>query len=128
MSLNAVASRFSPELRAAIYHFSVFGTAGVSSVYFAIWLSQRGIRPDEIGVINALPVLAMLAVNVLVGRIADRAKDWRSVIIALSLIAGVAPIGLFFVNGFWGILLVWTLTIIPTFGARAGGRCGDAAG
>lgn len=109
MSSSTAAPRLSPELRASIYHFAVFGTTGVSSVYFGIWLTNRGIGADEIGIINAAPLLAMLAVNVLVGRIADRAKDWRGVIIALSLIAGAVPIGLFFVSGFWGILLIWVL-------------------
>lgn len=104
---------FSPELRASIYHFMVFASTGISSVYFAIWLSNRGITPDETGVITAVPVLAMLAINVLVGRLADRASDWRQVIIILSLIAGAVPIGLFFVSGFWGILLVWTLCVVP---------------
>jgi len=104
---------FSPELRASIYHFMVFASTGVSSVYFAIWLSNRGITPDETGIITAVPVLVMLAINVLVGRLADKAKDWRSVIIILSLIAGAVPIGLFFVSGFWGILLLWTLCVVP---------------
>jgi PPP family 3-phenylpropionic acid transporter len=114
MSSAKPVQRVSPELRAAIYHFTVFGTNGVVSVYFGIWLTQRGISPDEIGVINAAPVLLMLAVNQLVGRIADRASDWRGVIIALSLLAGAVPIGLFFVSGFWGILAIWTLTIVPS--------------
>ena len=104
---------FSPELRASIYHFMVFASTGVSSVYFAIWLSNRGITPDETGIITAVPVLAMLLINQLVGRIADKASDWRSVIIILSLIAGAVPIGLFFVSGFWGILVLWTLCVVP---------------
>ncbi len=102
MSSPETRPRFSPELRAAIYHFSVFGPNGIISVYFGIWLVNRGIGPDEIGIINAAPILAMLAINTLVGRIADRASDWRGVIIVLSLIAGAIPIGLFFVSGFWG--------------------------
>ncbi|MGC4077539.1 MAG: MFS transporter [Rubrivivax sp.] len=107
--------RVSPELRAALFHFFVFGTNSVSSVYFAIWLTNHGIQPDEIGIINAAPLILMLLVNQLVGRIADRARDWRGVIIALALIAGAVPIGLFFVSGFWGILLVWMLSIMPGF-------------
>jgi len=106
--------RISPEMRAAIYHFTVFGTNGAISVYFGVWLTTRGIQPNEIGIINAAPVLLMLAINQLVGRIADRASDWRGVIIALSLIAGAIPIGLFFVSGFWGILLIWALSIVPS--------------
>ena len=105
----------SPELRAGVFHFTVFGSTGVASVYFAIWLSNRGISPDEIGVINAVPVLVMLCINLLVGRLADKASDWRQVIVILSLVAGAVPFGLFFVNGFWGILLVWTLCVVPSY-------------
>jgi PPP family 3-phenylpropionic acid transporter len=112
-SPTAKAPGFSPEVRAGIFHFTVFASTGVASAYFAIWLSDRGISPDEIGVINAMPVLVMLAINVLVGRLADKASDWGQVIIILSLIAGAVPIGLFFVSGFWGILLVWTLCVVP---------------
>ncbi|MEO5806928.1 MFS transporter [Devosia sp.] len=106
---SALVQRFSPELRAAVFHFTVFGSAGASSVYFAIWLTGKGISAGEIGLINALPVLVLLLINQLIGRIADRAGDWRSVIIVLALFAGMVPIGLFFVNSFWGILAVWTL-------------------
>ncbi len=81
---SSTARRVSPELRAAVYHFAVFGTTGVSSVYFGVWLANRGISPDEIGIINAAPLLLMLLVNQLVGRIADRMPDWRGVIIVLS--------------------------------------------
>lgn len=104
---------FSPELRAAIFHFTVFAPTGVASVYFGIWLSNRGISPDEIGIINAVPVVVMLCVNLLVGRLADKASDWRQMIIILALIAGAVPIGLFLVDGFWGILLLWTLCMVP---------------
>lgn len=113
MNSTAPGLRFSPELRAAAYHFTVFGTAGVASVYFGIWLTNRGIQPGEIGILNAAPVFLMMAVNLFVGRIADRAKDWRSVIIILSLISAAAAFGLFFVSGFWAILGVWVLTSMP---------------
>src|SRR5690606_20491200 len=66
----------SPEFRAGLFHFTVFAATGVASAYFGIWLINRGITADEIGLINAAPVLAMLAINVLVGRLADKASDW----------------------------------------------------
>ncbi|MGV3490642.1 MAG: MFS transporter [Devosia sp.] len=115
MPPSPAAPRLTPELRASLYHLTVHTTWGVSSVYFGIWLAHRGISPDEIGIINAAPLFLMLLVNQLVGRIADRMPDWRGAIIVLSLLAGVIPIGLFFVSGFWGILLVWTLSIMPAF-------------
>lgn len=115
MSSTTAAPRVSPELRAAVYHFAVFGSTGVASVYLGIWLINRGISAEEIGIINAAPLVAMLLVNQLVGRIADRMPDWRGVIIVLSLIAGLVPIGLFFVSGFWGILGVWVFSVMPAF-------------
>ncbi len=105
-----------PEFRASLFHFFVFGTNGVATVYFAVWLTKRGITPEEIGFINAVPVLVMLAVNILIGRLADRARDWRDMVIILSLIAAVGSIGLFFVSGFWSIVAVWVLVIVPSQG------------
>lgn len=103
----------SPELRTSVFYSTMFMSAGVVASYFAIWLSEKGISPSDIGVINSLPVFVLLAVNLIVGRLADRAKDWRSVIVTGVLIAGFMPIALFFVDSFWGILLVWTLSMVP---------------
>ncbi len=97
----------SPETRAAVFHFTVFGAGAVASVYLGIWLTLKGIHPDQIGVISALPVFGLLILNLFIGRLADKAGDWRTVILILSLLGAAFPIGLFFVNEFWGILLVW---------------------
>jgi PPP family 3-phenylpropionic acid transporter len=115
MQLRPGARGLSPEVRASLFHFWVFASTGVSSVYFAIWLSNRGITADEIGIINAAPVLLMIAINLFVGRLADRASDWKQAIIVLALVAGAVPVGLFFVSGFWGTLLIWTLCVVPAF-------------
>src|SRR5690606_9622441 len=98
-----------PELRASLYQFTVYLPGAVSSVFLGIWLSQRGLPADQIGIVNAVPMLCLLAVYMLVRRLSDRAKDWRNVIIILSLIGAAVPVGLFFVNEFWGIVLVWAL-------------------
>ncbi|KFC66292.1 putative 3-phenylpropionic acid transporter [Devosia sp. LC5] len=112
--MASVLSRWaSPELRASIFHFTVYLPGAVSSVYLAIWLAEHGIPAEQIGIINALPVLLLLGINMLVGRLADRASDWRSTILIVSLLSGAAPIGLFFVHEFWGIVLVWLLCTIP---------------
>jgi PPP family 3-phenylpropionic acid transporter len=113
MSPTDRAEGFSPELRASLFHFTVFGSTGVISAYFAIWLSERGISADQIGIINALPVLVLLLASMLIGRLADRASDWRVMLVILSLIAGIASVGFLFVSEFWGALLVYTLCYIP---------------
>lgn len=98
-----------PELRASIYQFMVYVPGGVASVFFGIWLSEHGVPADQIGIINALPTLCLLLLNIIVGRIADRADDWRTALIVLSLASALAPLPLFFVSEFWGILLIWAL-------------------
>lgn len=114
----------SPELRAAAYYFTFFMTSGATAAYAGIWFSGRGLSAGEIGIINALPVFVMLVLNIVVGRIADKASDWRQVIVIGSVLAGLFPIGLFFVDDFWGILLVWTLAAMPV---AAVGPVSDAA-
>ena len=100
----------SPELRASIYQFTVYIPGGVASVFFGIWLSEHGIPADQIGLINALPTLCLLLLNIVVGRIADKADDWRSALIVISIASALAPLPLYFVSEFWGILTIWALT------------------
>ena len=58
MPLPPESSRFSPELRASLFHFSVFTTSGAASAYFGVWMAEKGISPAEIGIINAAPLVA----------------------------------------------------------------------
>ncbi|MCD7060055.1 MFS transporter [Pelagibacterium xiamenense] len=110
----AMPARFaSPEMRTALFYFSMFMTPATATLLLPIWLDSRGISEAEIGVINAAPIFLMIVLNLVVGRIADKANDWRSVIIVLSVAAAVVPFGLFFVTDFWGSLIVWTLCMVP---------------
>lgn len=113
MSTPPAGQRLSPELHATFYHFAALSTNGVASAYFGVWLAQRGMSPGDIGIISAGPVLALLVFNLVVGRIADRAADWRQVIIVLSLIAGLIPFGFYIVGGLIGFTAVWTLNQVP---------------
>lgn len=113
MSLSEARSRPSPELRTTAFYFTYFMGPGAAVMFLPIWLSEKGISAEQIGLINSLPVLAILALNLIIGRVADRASDWRQVIVIGALMAGIVPIGLFWVNEFWGILLVWTLLSLP---------------
>jgi|SRR5215217_4694468 len=113
MSLTEARSRLTPELRTTAFYFTYFMGPGAAVMFLPIWLSEKGITTEQIGIINAVPVFVILALNLIIGRVADRAKDWRQVIVIGALISGIVPIGLFFVNEFWGILLFWTLAGLP---------------
>jgi len=107
--LAAFSRSASPELRASLFQFTVYIPGGVASVFLGIWLSEHGIPADQIGVINALPTLCLLLLNIIVGRVADKADDWRSALIVISLASALAPLPLFLVSEFWGIMSVWAL-------------------
>ena len=70
-----------PALRTGRYFTTLFMPAAVSVVYLGPWLAQSGLDTGQIGLINAAPVLAMLLISLLAGRLADRAPDWRQVIV-----------------------------------------------
>lgn len=112
--LPSLPARFTtPEMRTGFYYAAMYLPAGVSTLLLPIWLDSRGIGEEEIGIISAVPILIMIVVNLFVGRVADRAKDWRSVIVAGSLISGGVSLGFVFVDEFWGVLLFNTLVVIP---------------
>ena len=102
-----------PELRATLYFLTIFTTSGAFTVYGAIWFASKGLDATQIGIISAFPIFIMLVLNMVVGRIADRASDWRQVIVLGSVLGGLFTVGLFFVHDFWGLLIVWALASIP---------------
>ena len=108
------AGRITPEVRTSAFYASFFTGSGAAVMFLPIWLSGHGITPEQIGIINAVPIVVILLFNLVIGRVADRAGDWRNVIVIGALIGGIVPIGLFFVNEFWGILLFWTLACLPS--------------
>ena len=113
MGLPLAAGLTSPAARTSVFYFALYMTGAVSNPYLAIWLSGQGISPEQIGIVNALPFFLMILFNQFVGRVADRASDWRSTIIVGSILAAIGPILLFFVHDYLGILIVWALAVVP---------------
>ena len=109
MTISTPAQGASPERRTTTFYFTLYMYGGAMNVYASIWLADAGLTGEQIGTISAVPIFIMLVLNLVVGRLADRAPDWRQVIVIGAIAAAVFPIGLFFVRDFWGILLFWTL-------------------
>ncbi len=74
------------------------------NAFAGIWFDTQGLSSVQIGALSAVPSIIVLLIVVSVGRIADRASDWRQVIIFCAIISALAPIGLIYVTGFLGIL------------------------
>jgi MFS transporter, PPP family, 3-phenylpropionic acid transporter len=102
----------SPERRLSIFFLTQFMSGGAAAAFAGIWFTGKGLSAEQIGMINSVPVFVLLMLNLVVGRLADRAEDWRQIIVLGSLAAAIVPLGLFFVQDFWGILLFWSLSVI----------------
>lgn len=110
MSIKTL-SRFSPGNRVSTYYFVQAMSVGVVNAFAGIWFASKGISPEQIGFITAAPLVAILLIGVMVGRIADRAADWRQVIVWGALASGIIPVALLLAEGYWSILFVWTLSV-----------------
>ena len=86
-------------------------SVGAVNGFAGVWLASKGISEEQVGLIFATPVLVILCIGLFVGRIADRADDWRQVIVVGAIASAIAPLGLFIAQGFIGILIVWTLAV-----------------
>lgn len=113
MGSQLAARANTPAVRTSIYYATLFMSGAVANPFLPIWLTDRGIGTAEIGVINAAPIFAMIVINLIVGRLADRASDWRTVIIIGSVLAAIPPFFLLFTNDYLAIMVIWTMVIIP---------------
>lgn len=109
-------AKLSPETRVSSFYFFQSMSVGTVNAFAGIWLSTRGLDEQQIGLIYAAPIMVLLVISLTLGRIADRASDWRQVIVIGAIASGIFPLGLFFVTGFWGILFFWTLAVVAQWG------------
>ncbi len=108
----ATAPGLPPQLRIGGFYLTMFTVMGAFTAFGGIWIAAQGIGAERIGLINALPVALLMLMNLKVGRLADRARDWRAAIVALVLISALGPLGLLLGGGFWPVLAFWTLTAV----------------
>lgn len=113
MSIGILSRLSSSEARASYYYGSMFLAVGVAVPFLPLWLRHKGFSDADIGILNAIPIWTMVMINIFVGRLADKASDWRTVILVCSLIAAVAPFFLFLTSDVWPIIAIWTLCVLP---------------
>jgi PPP family 3-phenylpropionic acid transporter len=82
--------------RMAAFYASVFIALGVHMPFLPVWFAAKGLDPQTIGVVLALPMILRLVAIPLVTRMADRQDALRLVILAATLaaLAGFSALGL----------------------------------
>lgn len=96
-----------PYRRLQTFYFVQFLSVGMANAYAGIWFASKGLSDVQIGSISAIPNAVLFCTMLLIGRLADRARDWRSTIILGMIGAGLLPVGLFWADGYWPIALLW---------------------
>ena len=76
------------------YYASLYVMMGLLTAYSGIWFSDLGFSDAQISVINVAPIVFMLLINVFVGRLADRASDWRTAIVLGSVLSALFATGI----------------------------------
>lgn len=102
-----------PKTAATRYYLLTFLPAAVTVTYLPIWLNEQGVTDAQIGLINTVPMAGILLFSVFVGRLADRAADWKQAIMIGTGLAAACSLLLGLAEGFWMILLLWTMTNLP---------------
>ena len=82
--------------RMALFYASVFIALGVHLPFLPVWLAAKGLDPQTIGVVLAMPMILRLFAIPLATRAADRRDALRAVIMAATLVAlaGFATLGM----------------------------------
>ena len=98
---------FAPRL-AALYA-ALFITGGILLPFFPVWLKAKGLDPQMIGMVLAVPIVARLFAVPLVARAVDRRDALRAGLILTSWLtfAGYVVVG--FAEGGTAILIVYAL-------------------
>ena len=105
--------------RMSAYFAALFLIYGIHVSYFPVWLSWRGLEPEQIGIITALPILIRVALTPMLAAYADAHRNHRDVIIALSCTAAAFVVAVMGAASFWAILgaaipyAIATSTVMP---------------
>lgn len=95
-----------PYWRLSSFYWFYFCVIGAFMPYWTLYLQTKGFDAQSIGQIMALFMALKIVVPNFWGFIADHTKQPVGVIKFSSLLALICFGGIFFVEGFWGILLV----------------------
>ncbi len=105
-------------VRFAVFYGALFFVVGVLLPFWPIWLQDRGLSPEQIGLVLAIGPWLRILVDPVVTRASDRSGQGRRIIVIASLVALAAFAAYRLADGFddrfWPILLI-TLVFAPAF-------------
>jgi MFS transporter, PPP family, 3-phenylpropionic acid transporter len=96
-------------LRIALLFCAPLIVNGFAMPYFPVWLSTLSLSDFEIGVVLAVPMFVRVITAPLAGVLADRLGERTIVLIWSGCLSLATAFILFFAQGFWPVLAIYTL-------------------
>jgi len=93
-------------LRLSFFYAAVFGTVGINTPFFPVWLSSRGMDASQIGVLLAVVSWVRVVTTPWLGGIAERMGERRRPMAILSAVALAAFASYSLADSFWGYLCI----------------------
>lgn len=103
-----VSSRWFAE-RVGLYFAALFLIYGTHVTYFPVWLAWRGLSPEQIGLITALPIFLRVLVTPAIAAHADAHHNHREMIVMLSVLCAALAMIISQCTTFSALLL----TVVP---------------
>jgi PPP family 3-phenylpropionic acid transporter len=102
-------SGFGFAARVAALYAAIFAAVGVQQPFFPYWLKAKGLDPQMIGIVLAVPMLVRIVAIPVASRIADRTDALRSVMLCCAVATVVGYVLLGVSQGAVAILAVFAL-------------------
>lgn len=96
--------RARPAVRLGAFYAASFLVVGIQLPFWPIWLSGRGLDPQQIAFVFAAAICAKVIATPILGGLADRLGQRRGVMVALAAVACVGYATLWPMAGFWMLL------------------------
>lgn len=96
-------------LRCALAYGAPIAVTGVTLPYFPVWLETLNFSEYQIGIILAVPMILRILAAPLAGLVADRIAERANVLVWSGLLSLVATLALFVTDGFWPVLIAFSL-------------------
>jgi PPP family 3-phenylpropionic acid transporter len=93
-----------PAARLGAFYAASFLVVGIQLPFWPVWLSGRGLDPQQIALVFAAAIWAKVIATPILGGLADRLGRRRAVMVALAGAACLGYAALWPVGGFWTLL------------------------
>jgi MFS transporter, PPP family, 3-phenylpropionic acid transporter len=108
-------------LRFMMLYAALFSAFGFASPFLPAFLAERGLGPEELGVVLGAATAVRLVCGPIAGRVADRLQAFRAELAVCAVLAASAALLYLAAHGFWmvmGVSLLHAAALAPSRSAR----------